>query len=470
MALLAGCMIIAAPAAAETRYGAFGEPQPVHIEGYAASAEEPFISPDGRYLLFNTSESEAEFTLQYATTVNAQTFDYTGPILGEGVNLAGSFSGTPSLDEEGDLYFVSPRSYFETLSTLYTGHFADGTVGDVHLVPGVAGAHLGLVDFDGAVSPDGRSLYVSVGQFGEGGAPSSASLALYERESGGGFAIAPDSSQLLAAVNDTAELVYAAAISADGLELFYTAASPAFGRAPSIYLARRSQTNEPFGAGEWIQAITGFAEAPSITSDGTTLYYHLKEGADVHVMVATRARYVISPRITSVRPSRGSAAGGTAVRILGSGLGGAEAVDFGGTPATDVHVDSAGEVSAVAPAGTSGSAAVSVTSAELTSEPSAKSHFTYSAPTVSEVGPDEGPLAGGTRVTISGSGFAVGEGRTSVRFGPVAASYVDCASTAGCTTVAPPARRAGSVAVSVIVGARRSSRRAGSDRYTYLAP
>jgi hypothetical protein len=55
-------------------YGAFTDPQPVTIEGYSGDAMEPFISRDGRYLLFNTSNNAPDTALQYATRVNDQTF------------------------------------------------------------------------------------------------------------------------------------------------------------------------------------------------------------------------------------------------------------------------------------------------------------------------------------------------------------------------------------------------------------
>jgi hypothetical protein len=66
------------------------------------------------------------------------------------------------LDENGNLYFISTRSYAQTLSTVYTGHFASGSVTGVHLVSGISGATLGTVDFDVGATPDGNTLYVSV--------------------------------------------------------------------------------------------------------------------------------------------------------------------------------------------------------------------------------------------------------------------------------------------------------------------
>ncbi len=454
---------------AQASYGPFANPQPVQINGYPGSAEEPFITPDGRYLLFNSSEEEPDFTLQYATSVNPQTFDYQGEILGEAVNEPGSLSGTPTLDDDGNLDFVSTRSYYETLSTIYTGRFFAGSVTDVHLVPGVSGSRIGEIDFDVGASPDGSSLYVAVGQFGGGGPPSEASIVLYERGEGGSFSIAPDSAELLKAVNETAKLNYGAAISPDGLELFYTAATPALGIAPSVYRATRASTGEPFGGVEKISAITGFAEAPSLSTDGTTLYYHEKTGSEVHVMEVTRPLYSGSLKVSKVTPAKGPAAGGTPVRISGSDLSGVTAVDFGGLSASDVHVLSGTEVSAVSPPGASGEALVSVTSPEGTSEPAADASFRYSAPTLSSISPSSGDFTGGTSVALGGTGFAPGSGGTTVYFGKRAAIDVECSSTTSCTAVTPVAKKADRVLVSVSVGGRKS-RRDSADGFTYELP
>lgn len=463
-----GPLAVAQPALAE--YGPFADPEPVTIVGYPASAEEPFITADGRYLLFNSSEAGAEFTLQYATALNADTFEYDGAILGEAVNEPGSLSGTPTLDTLGDLFFISNRSYFETLSTVYESHFSQGTVTGVHLVPGVSGARPGLVDFDVGVSPEGSSLYVSVGQFGEGESPSNASIVLYERGEVGGFVEAPNSATLLEAVNETGRLNYGAAVTADGLELFYTAATPALGIAPSVYRAARASTAEPFGDIEKVAAIAGFAEAPTITSDGKTLYYHQKAGSEVQIMEVTRPSYAPAMTLTRLTPARGPASGGTSVRIMGTNLAGVSAVDFGSSAASSVHVVSPSEVTAVSPPAASGPAAVSVTSAEGTTEPAQQASFRFSPPSLTEVSPRFGELAGGTVVTLRGSGFTPGEAGTKVLFGRVAAGSVWCASTTTCTALTSAARRAGSVQVEVVSDGRRNRRGGTSDAFIFELP
>lgn len=83
-------------------------------------------------------------------------------------------------------------------------------------------------------------------------------------------------------------------------------------------------------------------------------------------------------------------------------------------------------------------------------------------PTV--VNPNEGPLAGGTRVTIGGSGFVVG---ATVKFGGVAATNVSVVS-ATSITATTPAHQAGQVAVEV----RNSNGQLGTlpNAYSYNPP
>src|SRR5271165_7170042 len=47
----------------------------------------------------------------------------------------------------------------------------------------------------------------------------------------------------------------------------------------------------------------------------------------------------VKPVVTSISPTSGLAAGGTKVKITGSGFGGLTAVDFGGTPAAILKIN-----------------------------------------------------------------------------------------------------------------------------------
>ncbi|MEV6301010.1 IPT/TIG domain-containing protein [Actinoplanes sp. NPDC051861] len=73
------------------------------------------------------------------------------------------------------------------------------------------------------------------------------------------------------------------------------------------------------------------------------------------------------PAVASISPARLSAAGGTPVTITGSNFTGVTAVKIGGSDATEVTVVSATKITAVAPAGSNGNAAVAVTSSAGTS-------------------------------------------------------------------------------------------------------
>ena len=121
-------MTTALPAGA----GEFTNPEPVKIVGYQGHAMEPFISRDGRYLLFNNLNQPSENTdLHWAEGIAPRTFLYRGKI--DGTNT-GALEGVPTMDRDGTLYFVSTRSYEKTLSTIYRAKFAAGRARDIALV------------------------------------------------------------------------------------------------------------------------------------------------------------------------------------------------------------------------------------------------------------------------------------------------------------------------------------------------
>jgi Tol biopolymer transport system component len=287
LAALVLAVLLTYSAASAATYDEFGAPQPVLIEGYDGSAMEPFISSDGQQLLFNTSNAPPGVpSLQLASHVAGQDFDYQGELPGEAVNEPGDLSGTPSMDVDGELFFVSNRSYEQTLSTVYSGVLSGGSVTGVHLVRGVSAARPGLVDFDASISSDGEALYVSIGDFSSGTGPTSATIALFDR-SADGFTVDPIGAKLLKAVNKPRTLDYAACVSSDGLEIFFTRAKPPKSE-PAIYRAYRRKLGKPFGHVQRVSAISGFSEAPSLTADGRTLYYHHLSNGQFEIETVTR--------------------------------------------------------------------------------------------------------------------------------------------------------------------------------------
>jgi hypothetical protein len=141
----------------------------------------------------------------------------------------------------------------------------------------------------------------------------------------------------------------------------------------------------------------------------------------------------LRPRITSLSPNNGPAAGGTSVVISGVNFTGATAVVFGTNPAAAFIVVSDTQITATAPAG-SGGVGVRVTTPEGTS---AAVTFTYAAaptPTVTGLAPTSGVPTGGTTVVITGTNFS---NATAVHFGANAASSFTVNSATQITAVSP---------------------------------
>lgn len=275
--------------AALPEYRAFGHPQRVEIRGYQGDAMEPFITKDGRYLLFNNrNDPKIDTKLLFAERVDDLTFDYRGEL--EGANTS-ALEGVPSVDQHGNLFFVSTRSYAETLSTIYRGRFGQGRVSGIELVAGISLRQRGMVTFDAEVSADGSTLFVADGRFAGGHVPETADIDIAVRD-GAGFRRLPGARDLLRNVN-TAALEYAPAVSGDLLELFFTRLEGS-ARSPrtAILRAVRPDAGAPFGAPQRLASITGFVEAPALSGDGRSLYYHRLDGG----------RFVILRVARSIRP------------------------------------------------------------------------------------------------------------------------------------------------------------------------
>jgi hypothetical protein len=182
------------------------------------------------------------------------------------------------MDNAGNLYFVSTRNYATTLSTLYQCIFLNGTATNVQLVTGVSKLELGWLNFDVEVSADGQSLYFVDSKFDQTGNPTTADLVIATK-SNTGFQRLPNSAAIMNNINTDDALEYAACISVDQLELYFTKLllpiTP--NSSPEILVSTRQHINEPFGPPSKITSITGFVEAATIAPDQKTLYFHKKE-------------------------------------------------------------------------------------------------------------------------------------------------------------------------------------------------
>ncbi|MGO9450632.1 MAG: hypothetical protein ACLQDV_06230 [Candidatus Binataceae bacterium] len=262
-------------------YTEFGNPEMVQILGYddnqgnSNDAMEPFISRDGNFLFFNSSNSAPTTSLFWATRIDDVTFQFQGEVGGE-VNSSGPLDAVASMDSNGNFYFITTRSYSNIgtpgyLSTIYSGPYTSGAATPVNPVPGVASPKLGLINFDEEISAEGNTLYFTQGNYASGNLTSTTMMVATRQ--GGNFVVNANSAEIMRTINDK-YLNYAADTSADQLEFFFTRTNLKVG--PAIYMATRKSTSNPFGAPTKINAITGFAEGPSISPDDLSLYYHVK--------------------------------------------------------------------------------------------------------------------------------------------------------------------------------------------------
>lgn len=171
-----------------------------------------------------------------------------------------------------------------------------------------------------------------------------------------------------------------------------------------------------------------------------------------------------APTVTGISPEAGSP--GQIITITGQGFTSSDGVDFGDTPSIGVTVLSPTSLEAKVPPGTPGSVDVVVTSPQGTSASSPADLYAYGSPTVTAVTPDDGPVAGGTAVTITGTSLVSG---ASVWFGgrPAPGAKVNSSGTA--LEVSAPAGAAGSVDITVKTVAGMSAV-STADLFAYGAP
>jgi hypothetical protein len=137
--------------------------------------------------------------------------------------------------------------------------------------------------------------------------------------------------------------------------------------------------------------------------------------------VGPNAGPAVAPTASGLAPDHGPQAGGTSVTVTGTGfVPGSTSVTIGGNtiPAGEVTVTDPTSLTFTTPAHDPGPVDVTVTTAGGTSTPALTYTYDPAAavkPTTSGLDPDHGPQAGGTSVTVTGTGFVPGS--TSVTIG-----------------------------------------------------
>jgi hypothetical protein len=258
---------------------AFSKPEQVKIAGYSGHAMEPFITRDGTFLFFNNRNDPKDQTdLHLARRMTETLFRYFGPV--SGVNSK-ELDGVASLDRTGNFYFISTRDYDSSGNTLWSGRFADGKVADAGpLTTNFTPRKLLRLNIDMEISADGQTLYVAENRWDLlRGVPATSDITMAKKTKAG-FVRLPNADTLMANINSPL-LEFAPATSSDELTLYFTRLNmKSFrkGRADafSIMMSTRPNRQSPWQKPVAISAITGHAEAATVTPDGCTLYFHRK--------------------------------------------------------------------------------------------------------------------------------------------------------------------------------------------------
>jgi IPT/TIG domain len=309
------------------------------------------------------------------TLVLSHFYGYTGP----------TYAGSGTLQIDGILESSSVTASHGTVS-------GTGTVGPLSTVGGELspgdGATPGILNVQGDADIRGEE--------GEGTRSATFTVKLSGSTAGAGYS----------------QLNVAGSVTLDDCDL-----DASLGFAPS--------NGEAFTIIKSTQPITGtfndLPEGASLTI-GNTPFTITYAGGDGNDVVLTQAIAVAPrPTITSISPSSGPASGGTLVTITGVGFTSVIGVDFGTSAARSFNVVNDTTITSESPEGT-GTVDVTVDFTEYKTPPSNTDLFTYTVrvtPKVTGISPSSGLSAGGTLVTITGTGFT---GATKVDFGKTPAS------------------------------------------------
>ncbi len=243
----------------------------IKIIGVDFEIMEPAISCDGKTLYFNnTNKKPDETDIFYANKISDNVFKLMGRV--PYINQKG-LDGVPSIDCNGNLYFISTRTYFENFETMYR-------INDKHqreIISGLSKKNKGDLIFDFEVSRNGEYIIGADGVFNFLPMPLASDLFIAQKN-GQGFKRLSNSSDIMKNVNSN-ELEYAPSISMDMLMLCFTRAHISlFKNNFKLMCAKRPNINEAFGTPETILSSNEWLEAPSITNDGKEIYFHKQSG------------------------------------------------------------------------------------------------------------------------------------------------------------------------------------------------
>lgn len=263
----------------------------VTINGYTLDAMEPHISPDGNALFFNSLNSGGTTSLYYAAKVNDSTFNLVGlmPVVNETVTPY--LNAVASVDTSDTFYWVSLRGYPGNINNLHRVTF--GTSGPTNFGRVYGNFNInapGYLIMDASINYEGNYLYYCNAYFNSCafGMPCSSRMGVAQKINDSTFNYLPNTNSIFANVNDTNYIVYAPAITADGLELYFTRALIGVPQT-EVCVSVRNNTLSAFSSPTvFITSINNTPEAPTLSTTKSVLYYHKKSAGIFNIFMKKR--------------------------------------------------------------------------------------------------------------------------------------------------------------------------------------
>lgn len=275
---------------------AYENPLEVTINGYTDHAMEPFLSPDGQTLFYNSQNTGINTKLYYASRISDTEFEFKGEVAGANETQSNQLNAVPDLDETNQFYWTSVRDYPDKLDNLHFGTYANGAVTSVGRVQGdFYVGQAGWLVMDHGISFDGQTLFYNNARFDEQNCegPCETFLGMAKKETNGIFNKITDSDSVLAQINDANFIYYAPSITKDELELYYTryrAGTVVPSTAIEICVSIRANKTDAFGSPSVLfsSTILTIVEAPTLSTDKSLMYYHQKVNGLHKILLRTR--------------------------------------------------------------------------------------------------------------------------------------------------------------------------------------
>ena len=251
---------------------------------------EPSITADGNTMFFNSLNDGITTSLYHATKINDSTFNYAGPLSGANQTVSPRLDGVASSDSANNFFWVSLRDYPNQFDNYFRGYFNGTNIVTIGRTHGTFYIYNpGWLIMDAAINYQGNLLYYCNARFGCGPIPCEAKLGIAQKQNDSTFNKLLTSDGVLQQVNDTNYLVYAPFITKDGLELYYTRIlkSNPF-QTEMLVSVRSSQTHSFSVPAVIIPSSSAVPEGPTLTSDGSKLYYHKKVGSQYKLFLRYR--------------------------------------------------------------------------------------------------------------------------------------------------------------------------------------